>query len=260
MRRRSDDTTSCLPPVLQEHQNKQRSGRRGNTDAHIPSPPVNFLLLLPNNPGAPLAVSLCCLLPVWPSCSCGSTLKVTLCTRRHCLSLPYHHQSHTHAHTGSSSVPGPVNNTPSTQSRHLQFAIAPLRWMEEVEFSQWGSAGCGKKMEICTDPTPSPLVKALLIKMLFDSTLINPQRPCLLAASRSQRGEKMALKKTAGKETLSSYDVTWNQQVRFEKHRKKDGSLVCVLSIFQKLIVSDCRLHCRLSLPHLHFNFFHSHK
>lgn len=47
----------------------------------------------PNNPGTPLAVSLR-FLPVWPSCSCGSTLKVTLCTRRHCLSLPYHHQSH----------------------------------------------------------------------------------------------------------------------------------------------------------------------
>lgn len=47
MRRRSNDTTSCLPPVLQEDQNKQRSGRHENTDAHIFPPPVNFLLLLP---------------------------------------------------------------------------------------------------------------------------------------------------------------------------------------------------------------------
>lgn len=47
MRRRSNDTTSCLPPVLQERQNKQRSRRHEDTDAHISSPPVNFLLLLP---------------------------------------------------------------------------------------------------------------------------------------------------------------------------------------------------------------------
>lgn len=46
-------------------------------------------------------------------------------------------------------------------------------------------------MEMCFVPTPTLLVKALKIKMLFNSTLINrqgPWRPRLVSASRSQRG------------------------------------------------------------------------
>ena len=77
-----------------------------------------------------------CYLGVWPSCSCGSTLKVTLCTHRHCLSLSLHHhhhhhhhnhQPHTHTHTRSSSVPGPVNDI---YCKPFGFAKRVLGWVE----------------------------------------------------------------------------------------------------------------------------------
>lgn len=160
MRRRSNDTTSRLPPVLQEQQNKQRSGRSYlvPTCQLSPSPP--------NNPGTPLAVSLR-FLPVWPSCSCGSTLKVTLCTRRHCLSLPYHHQSHARTRwllLSPRSCQQYTVHTITTPTVCCCSKAFTLHWMWE----KIGNIHC-------------TLVKALLIKMLFDSTLINPQRPRLPA-------------------------------------------------------------------------------
>lgn len=79
-----------------------------------------------------------CYLGVWPSCSCGSTLKVTLCTHRHCLSLPHQHrQPHTHIHAHAPSVPGPVNDILSVESPTcLQFAFAKRTlWQIELERS-----------------------------------------------------------------------------------------------------------------------------
>lgn len=62
-----------------------------------------------------------------------------------------------------------------------------IRWVEEVKIPQWVKLNVEKKMEICTVPTPSALVKALIINMLFDSTL-PPQSseaspPCRLSLS-----------------------------------------------------------------------------
>lgn len=100
----------------------KQPNRRADDTNMLPSPfPVDFLLLLLTSPKprAP-STSRClplCYLRVWPSCSCGSTRKVTLCTHRHCLP-PHHHQPHTHTHRtyvrkhshNAPSVPGPVNN------------------------------------------------------------------------------------------------------------------------------------------------------
>lgn len=94
------NATSWLPAVLQWDTAKQTYRRADDTNTlKFLSPlPVDFLLLLPTTQHTSRCLSLC-YLGVWPSCSCGSTLKVTLCTHRHCLSLPHHHQPHCHTHT-----------------------------------------------------------------------------------------------------------------------------------------------------------------
>lgn len=218
MRRCSDDTTSCLPPGFAggPKQTEERATWK-HRRSHFP-PTCQLSPSPPNNPGTPLAVSLCCL-PAWPSCSCGSTPKVTLCTRRHCLSLPPYH-THTHTH-----IDFTVHTITDVYSLLLHRGL----------YSEWTFAVFQHRLHWSR--------KALQISN--NSSLINwrgPQRLRLPSITCFQRG---SLRHFCPMDPFEN-DFHRKRQylVRKLSLKSSNGQLIGLSSKnLPKLIVSDCRLH-----------------
>lgn len=153
------------------NQNKQRSGRHENTNAHtFRPPPVNFLLLLPTTL-AHLLLSLSAAFqsgrhaPVAPLERLRCVPAVTACHSPNTT-------SHTHAHTPPQDL---VLSTMYRPHNHDTYSLPLLKGLygesKRVRFLS-GLHWFWKKVEICTVPTQSPQPKALTIKMLLASKFI----------------------------------------------------------------------------------------